>query len=233
MIKILGLVAIVSILVTIFTYNDKEGFKVKVSGEDLLTLSETLNVKDRRKLELLNDTSFFELDGSRIVVKTPVSIDTELRMSGRDSGVDIVTSDGMVGGIEFYNENADLSRVGEVLDYERGSVPLKFVIRSKDGSQESIRGSLAGHTNKYEAGKIGYIPGYPKNYTRTDVGGVRRFKDKVEALVACDAHPYCKGITYHTGMQEYTLRGGSDRVRNGNKGQIHHTSWEVSYLKKM
>ena len=223
------LVAIISSLVTIMTKPRVEGF---LNDSDVIKVIESLTPEQAATLKALNDEKYAILEGDRVVMKVPLEVNSEVRVVGKkDSHLSLDTRDGKKVRIRIAPKDMSqyLSSLPGTKWYEQGSTPLLFEVSRENGEVHNI-GSLPGHSHKYEV-KQGYIPGFPKGYVFE--GGYSLFDRKEESLVACDANPYCKGVTYDRRINRYTLRGGSDKVKAGMKVQVNYNNVETSYVKKI
>jgi hypothetical protein len=225
-IGILGLVAIVSIMVTLLTYVPKEGF---LSQEDAVQILSGLTGDQASKSQYLNDPKLFDIRNDCLEIRMPVRVDRELRVIGKDCKVEGYTKKGKIVGMGLNSKNADQSNLNVISSTNKGAVPLKFYVITQDGA-ENVVSELAGHRFNYKTHDNHYIPGYPKNYIHSVIG-IQKFKNKQDALYACDAHPYCKGVTYDKRTRTHTLRGNSTRIHNGMRVPIYRNRHETSYAK--
>jgi hypothetical protein len=224
---LLGLVAIVSMLVTLLTYTPSEGF---LSNKDALSILDSLKGEQVSKAQMLNDPDLFKITNDSLEIKMPIKIERELRVVGKDCKVEGYTQSGKkTVGIGLNSKNADQSQLRVIANTNKGAVPLKYYVISEDGAENTI-GELAGHRFRYRTHHNSYIPGYPKNYNHPIIGIVQ-FKDRQEALYACDAHPYCQGVTYNKKLRTYTLRGNDTRIHNGMRIRTIKHPAESSYTK--
>ena len=226
MIQLLLLVAMISFMVSLLTYSSKEGF---ISNEDAITMLDGLTAEQSKKAELLNDSSLFEIDGDSLNIRMPVKVKDEVRVVGRDCRIEMDMGRGKVGGLRLDTKDSDQSRLNVIRDTNQNAVPLKWFVVTSDGNETTL-GALAGHRFNYRTVKNSYIPGYPKNYNH-QILDVKQFTNKQDALYACDAHPYCKGVTYNKRTRRYTLRGNNTRVHNGMKVKTYRNRHEDSYIK--
>lgn len=223
------LVAIISSLVTVFTKPRSEGF---MNDSDVIKVIESMTPEQSATLKALNDEKYVKLEGDRVVMKVPLEVNGEVRVVGeKDSYLSLNTKGDKKVRIRIAPKEMSqyLSSLPGTKWYEQGSTPLLFEVMRKDGGVHTI-GSLPGHSHKYET-RGGYIPGFPKGYVFE--GDYSLFKTKDESLVACDANPYCKGVTYDRRINRYTLRGGADKIRKGMKVQVNYNNVETSYVKKL
>lgn len=224
---LLGLVAIVSIMVTLLAYSPMEGF---MTESDALTIVDGLKSEQASKAQYLNNPDLFKISDDTLEIKMPLKVERELRVIGRDCKVEEYTESGKkIVGIGLNSKNADQSRLNVIPETNKGAVPLKYYVISEDGA-ENVIGELAGHRFKYQTHYDSFIPGYPKYYNHPIIG-VKKFDDKESALYACDAHPYCRGVTYDKGSRTYTLRGNNVRIHNGMKPLVSKNTNEISYVK--
>lgn len=226
MIQLLLLVAMISFMVSLLTYSANEGF---MSDEDAISLLSGLTPEQSRKAELLNNPSLFEIDETSLNIHMPVKVKDEVRVIGRDCRIEMDMAKGKIGGLRLDTKDSDQSRLNVIGDTNKGAVPLKWFVITEDGV-ESTLGALAGHRFNYRSVRNSYIPGYPKNYDHP-IMGVKKFSSKQDALYACDAHVYCRGITYDKRTRTYTLRGNSTRIHNGIHTQTHTNRYEDSFVK--
>jgi hypothetical protein len=227
--SILGLVAIVSILVTLLTYSSSEGF---LTNEDALKVLDGLKGDQASKAQMLNNPDLFKITDQSLEINIPIRVERELRVVGRDCKVESYTKSGKkIVGIGLNSKNADQSQLRVIANTNKGAVPLKYYVISEDGAENTV-GELAGHRFRYRTHDNSYIPGYPKYYDHPIIGVVK-FNDKQEALYACDAHPYCKGVTYDKRLKTYTLRGDNVRISNGMQIPVHRNTNEISYTKML
>lgn len=226
MFPLLGFVAIVSVMVTVLTYTPKEGF---ISGDAIMEIMSGLTPEQIRKSEMLNDPKLFKITDQSLEINMPVVVDTELRIVGRDARLEMITNGGNTGGIGLDHTNADQAQLNVIPDKNKGNVSLKFYIIKKDGST-MVTGLMAGHVFRYQMIPNVYIPGHPLNYNHPELG-LRKFNTKEDALYACDAHAYCKGVTYDKRTRTYELRGKNDRIQNGAKAVVFSNRHEDSFVK--
>lgn len=229
MIQVLALVAMISFMVSLLTYSPSEGFVSGVSGDAVANMLSDLSPEQSRKAELLNDPSLFEITKDSLNIHMPMSVKREVRAVGKDCRVEMMMSSGKVGGLRLDRDDSDQSRLNVIASTNKGAVPMKWYVITEDNTENTL-GALAGHRFNYRSVPNTYIPGYPKNYNHPIMGPVK-FKTKEDALYACDAHPYCKGITYDKRTKTHTLRGNSTRVHNGMKVQTYRNYHEHSYVK--
>lgn len=213
-------------MVSLLTYSSNEGF---ITNEDAIGLLSGLTPEQSKKAELLNDPSLFRLDRDTLSIHMPLQVKDEVRVIGKDCRVEMEMGGGKIGGLRLDTKDMDQSRLNVIGDTNKGAVPLKWFVITEDGSETTL-GALAGHRFNYRSVMNNYIPGYPKNYNHP-ILGVKVFSSKQDALYACDAHPYCKGITYDKRTKVYTLRGDNTRVHNGMKVQTHYHKNEDSFVK--
>lgn len=213
-------------MVSLLTYSSNEGF---ISNDDAITLLSSLTPEQSKKAELLNDTSLFNLDGDKLSVYVPIKVKDEVRIIGKDCRIEMDMGRGKIGGLRLDNKDSDQSRLNVIGDTNKGAIPLKWFVITEDGSETTL-GALAGHRFNYRQQRNHYIPSYPKNYNH-EILDVKKFTNKQDALYACDAHPYCKGVTYNKRTKIYTLRGDNTRVYNGMKVDTKYNRDEDSLIK--
>jgi hypothetical protein len=226
MIQLLLLVAMISFMVSLLTYTSKEGF---LTNDEALGLFSNLTPEQSKKAELLNDPSLFNLDGDSLTINMPVYVKRDIRVVGKDSRIEMNMGSGKIGGLRLDTKDSDQSRLNVIRDTNKGAIPLKWFVITEDGVETTL-GSLAGHRFNYRRVSNSYIPGYPKNYNH-EILGVKQFKNRQDALYACDAHPYCRGITYDKRTKTSTLRGNNVRIHNGIKIITYRNTNEDSYVK--
>ena len=213
-------------MVSLLTYTPKEGF---LTNDDALRLFSDLTPEQSKKAELLNDPSLFTIDDDLLTINMPVYVKREVRVIGKDSRIEMDMGSGKIGGLRLDTKDSDQSELKVIADTNKGAVPLKWFVITQDGIETTL-GSLAGHRFNYRRVNNSYIRGYPKNYNHP-ILGIKQFEDNQDALYACDAHPYCKGITRDNKSGPYTLRGGDTRIHNGIQVNTQWGTNAESYVK--